>query len=176
MITVHDKQFEVYLNASSIREEVKRVAIQINQDYEGKNPLLIIILNGSFIFASDLVRELSISVEVSFIKLRSYEATESTGNVKELIGLYEEIKNRDVIIVEDIVDSGKTIDHLLKMIQPKCPRSIAVAALLHKPQATRIPVDIRYVGFKIPNKFVLGYGLDYQGLGRNLKDIFTLVE
>ena len=174
-LKVHDKEFVPYINANEIGEEVARVAAEINRDYEGKNPLFIAILNGAFIFAADLFKQINVEAEICFIKLASYKGVKSTGKVITAIGLDAEIYNRDVIIVEDIVDTGKTLSQFLPTLEHQHPASLKIAALLHKPSATVHEIKIDYLGFTIPDKFVLGYGLDYDGLGRNIKEIYQLV-
>ena len=174
-ITVHDKQFETYLSEEVIQEQVKRIAEQINKDYAGKRPLFIAILNGSFMFASDIFKQLSLEAEICFIKLASYKGMKSSGKVVSTIGLEEDIFGKDVIIVEDIVDTGKTLHHFLPKLLHQQPKSLKIVTLLHKPEATEFPLTLDYVGFSIPNKFVVGYGLDYSGLGRNLKEIYQVV-
>jgi hypoxanthine phosphoribosyltransferase len=174
MIQVHDKKFTPYLSADDIDRAVKRVAADINRDYKGKHPLFIAILNGSFMFASDLFKELSIDAELCFIKLASYKGMKSTGHIVTAIGLDTELFGRDVIIVEDIVDTGKTLSEFLPQLYHQQPSSLKIAALLHKPEASRYPINIDYLGFSVPDKFLLGYGLDYDGLGRNLREIYQL--
>ena len=176
VIQVFDKKFKPYIKAQQIQQQVAILAKQINEDYADKKPLFIAILNGSFMFASDLFKELTIEAEICFIKLASYKGTKSTGNVITSIGLDESLKNRHVIIVEDIVDTGKTLTEFLPQLMNQQPASLKIAALLHKPEALVYPLTIDYLGFKVPNKFLLGYGLDYDGLGRNLKEIYQLVE
>ena len=176
LIRVHDKQFEPYLTAEEIALRIKMVAQQINQDYEGKKPLFIAILNGSFMFASDLFKEITIDAEICFIKLASYKGTKSTGHVITAIGLDMDIIGREVIIIEDIVDTGKTLSEFLPQIHHQQPASVKIVALLHKPDAMVYSVKIDYLGFTIPNKFVVGYGLDYDGLGRNIREIYRLAE
>jgi hypoxanthine phosphoribosyltransferase len=175
-IKVHDKTFDTFLSESAINEQVKRIAQKINTDYKGKTPLFIAILNGSFMFASDLFKELDIEAQVCFIKLASYQGVKSTGNVVTSIGLDVSLKDREVIVIEDIVDTGKTLHDFLPQIMDQHPSSLKIATLLHKPEALKYPLKIDYVGFNIPNKFVVGYGLDYDGLGRNLREIFQLAE
>ncbi len=175
-IKVHDKAFSTFLSESAINEQVKRIAQEINTDYKGKTPLFIAILNGSFMFASDLFKELEIEAQVCFIKLASYQGVKSTGNVVTSIGLDVSLKDRDVIVIEDIVDTGKTLHDFLPQIKDQHPTSVKIATLLHKPEALKYPLTLDYVGFSIPNKFVVGYGLDYDGLGRNLREIFQLAE
>lgn len=176
VIQVHDKRFQPFLTAAQINEQIKRMAAEINRDFEGKKPLFIAILNGSFMFASDLFKELSIDAEISFIKLASYKGTRSTGQVVTSIGLDESLKGRHVIIIEDIVDTGKTLSDFLPQLADQHPASLKIASLLHKPEALAHPLQIDYLGFSVPNKFLLGYGLDYDGLGRNLREIYQLVE
>jgi hypoxanthine phosphoribosyltransferase len=175
VIKVHDKQFEVYLSENEILEKVKGMAAQISKDYAGKRPLFISILNGSFMFAADLFKYLSIESEICFIKLASYKGMKSSGKVLTTIGLEEDIFGKDVIIVEDIVDTGKTLYKFLPKLEHQQPKSLKIATLLHKPDATEYSLKLDYVGFVIPNKFVVGYGLDYDGLGRNFKEIYQLV-
>ncbi len=174
-IRVHDKAFEPYLSAETIAGKVAEMAAAINSDYAGKRPLFIAILNGSFIFASDLFKSISIEAEICFIKLASYKGTKSSGQVITAIGLDTDIFDRQVIILEDIVDTGKTLNEFLPQLQHQQPASLVIAALLHKPDANVYPIKINYMGFSIPNKFVVGYGLDYDGLGRNIKEIYQVV-
>lgn len=175
VITVHDKQFETYLSDEVIQTRIKGLADQINKDYAGKRPLFIAILNGSFMFASDIFKQLALEAEICFIKLASYKGMKSSGKVVSTIGLEEDIFDKDVIIIEDIVDTGKTLHHFLPKLLHQQPRSLRIATLLHKPDATAFPLTLDYVGFSIPDKFVVGYGLDYSGLGRNLREIYQLV-
>jgi len=174
-IQVHDKVFTIYLSEAAIQERVKTIAETINKDYQGKKPLFIAILNGSFIFAADLFKHLTIPTEITFIKLASYKGMKSTGNVITSIGLDAELYGKDVIIIEDIVDTGKTLYNFLPKLKDHHPTSLKIAALLHKPDATKFPLTLDYVGFSIPDKFVIGYGLDYDGMGRNLKEIYQVV-
>ena len=174
-LRVHDKEFEPYLTARQIADKIEEMAASINKDYAGKKPLFIAILNGSFIFAADLFKSISIEAEICFIKLASYKGTKSSGQVITAIGLDTDIIGRHLIILEDIVDTGKTLSAFLPQLEHQQPASLAIAALLHKPEATVYPVKIDYTGFSIPDKFVLGYGLDYDGLGRNIKEIYQLV-
>lgn len=173
-IKLHDKSFDTYLSEGEIQEKIKEIAAAINRDYAGKRPLFIAILNGSFMFAADLFKYLTIEAEICFIKLASYKGMKSSGNVVTAIGLDQDLFDRDVVIVEDIVDTGKTLNEFLPKLQHHGPRSMRVASLLHKPDATQFPLELHYIGFSIPNKFVVGYGLDYDGLGRNLKQIYQL--
>ncbi|MEO6904938.1 MAG: hypoxanthine phosphoribosyltransferase [Ginsengibacter sp.] len=174
-LKVHDKEFIPYITSKEIEKQVARVAKEINQDYQGKRPLFIAILNGAFIFAADLFKQINVEAEICFIKLASYKGVKSTGKVITAIGLDAELFNRDVIIVEDIVDTGKTLSQFLPQLEHHHPASLKVASLLHKPSATVHSIKIDYLGFTIPDKFVLGYGLDYDGLGRNIKEIYQLV-
>ncbi|MBP9099757.1 MAG: hypoxanthine phosphoribosyltransferase [Ferruginibacter sp.] len=174
VIQVNGKSFQPYLTAEEINKQIKRIAAEINSDYAGKRPLFIAILNGSFMFASDLFKELSVEAEICFIKLASYKGTRSTGHVITSIGLDESLKDRHVVIIEDIVDTGKTLSEFLPQLTDQQPASLKIAALLHKPDALVHPLTIDYLGFSVPNKFLLGYGLDFDGLGRNLKEIYQL--
>ncbi len=173
-VTVHDKEFVPFLNADKIAQRTQELAAQISKDYTGKRPLVIAILNGSFIFAADIFRHLTIDAEISFIKLASYKGTTSSGNVITAIGLEESLHERHIILLEDIIDTGKTLHTFLPQLQHQMPASIEIASLLTKPAALQYPVTARYIGFEIPDKFVVGYGLDYDGLGRNLPEIYQL--
>lgn len=173
-IQVLDKEFGPSITAAEILTQVRRVASEINCDYQGESPLFLVVLNGAFIFAADLMREISLPSEVSFVKLASYEGTSTTGTVREVIGLNTDITGRPVIIVEDIVESGITMAHMIDTLKKQNPKSIDICTLLLKPQKMEVKLDIRYVAMEIPNDFILGYGLDYNGLGRGLKDIYTL--
>ena len=175
VVKVHDKSFETYLSEETILQRVKELATAISNDYAGRRPLFIVILNGSFMFASDIFKHLSIEAELCFIKLASYKGMKSTGKVVTSIGLEEDLFGKEVIILEDIVDTGKTLHNFLPKLEHQQPKSLKIAALLHKPEATEHQLTLDYVGFTIPNKFVVGYGLDYDGLGRNLKEIYQLV-
>lgn len=176
IIHVRDKSFQIYLSAGHIQESIKTMADKINIDLRDKNPLFIAILNGAFIFAADLFRKLTIDAEISFIKLASYKGTRSTGHVITAIGLDIDLFNRTVVILEDIVDTGKTLHEFLPTIVHQHPKKLLIASLLSKPEVRQYPVNIDYVGFSVPNKFLLGYGLDYDGLGRNLPEIYQVVE
>lgn len=173
-IRVLDKEFGPSITAAEILTQVRRVASEINRDYQGESPLFLVVLNGAFIFAADLMREISLPSEVSFVKLASYEGTSTTGTVREVIGLNTDITGRPVIIVEDIVESGITMAHMIDTLKKQNPKSIDICTLLLKPQKMEVKLDIRYVAMEIPNDSILGYGLDYNGLGRGLKDIYTL--
>lgn len=175
-IRIKDKVFSVSITSSEILEQTKRVANEINQDFEKSNPIFLAILNGSFIFAADLIREIVLPCEIHFIKLASYTGIKSTGCVHELIGLNADLRGQDVIIIEDIVDSGLTMEHVIKSLQKLSPHSISICTLLLKPDNLKANIEIKYKCFDIPNDFIVGYGLDYDGYGRNLKDIYTVID
>ncbi|MGB3849199.1 MAG: hypoxanthine phosphoribosyltransferase [Tunicatimonas sp.] len=171
---IKDREFNEFISEQTIANRVQELAQQIDRDYADEPPVLVAVLNGAFIFTADLVRRISVPTEVTFIKVKSYQNMQSTGQHKEFIGLEVPIKNRRVVIVEDIVDSGNTIRHLKQQFAEQAPRSVAVASLLFKPEALVHDLSLDYVGFEIPNDFVVGYGLDYDGLGRNLRSIYKL--
>ncbi len=173
---VLDKLFVPYLSKADINTAIEKMAASINEDYDGKKPLFIAILNGSFMFASDLFKKIQIPAEISFIKLASYKGTKSSGSVVTAIGLEADVFERDVIIIEDIVDTGKTLSEFLPQLMHQQPRSLKICALLHKKEATQFPIQIDYRGFEIPNLFVVGYGLDYNGYGRNIDQIMQIAE
>jgi len=175
VVKVHDKSFDTYLSEETIQNRIKEMAAVINKDYAGKRPFFIAILNGSFMFASDLFKQLNIDAEICFIKLASYKGLKSSGNVVTSIGLDDDLYGKDVVIVEDIVDTGKTLHNFLPRLLHQQPRSLKIATLLHKSAATQYHLTLDYIGFDIPDKFVVGYGLDYDGLGRNFKEIYQLV-
>lgn len=172
-VKIHDKTFKISIPNEDLLVTIKRVAAEITKDMQGKQPLFICILNGAFIFAADLLKEIKLPCEVSFVKMASYEGTGTTGVVKELIGFGEDIKGRDVIIIEDIVDSGNTMEKVVKRLSESDVKSVKIATLFYKPAAYKKDIPLTYVGLEIPNDFIVGYGLDYDGLGRNLKDIYT---
>ena len=174
-VKVGDKEFTISISASHFQQRVADVAAQINQDFKGERPLFLAVLNGSFVFAADLLRHITLPCEISFVRLASYQGTSSTGKVQKLIGLTESLKGRTVIIVEDIIDSGLTMKELLAMVQAEAPKQVRIASLLVKPDNLKVDLDIPYCCFKIPNDFIVGYGLDYDGEGRNLPDIYTVV-
>jgi len=173
---VKDLDFDIYLTQDVIQQELARLATALNQDFADKDPIFVAVLNGAFIFMADLARQITIPSEVTFVKVKSYDQLESTGEHRKFIGLETSIRNRHVIIVEDIVDSGNTIKFLLEQFEQHSPLSISIAALLYKPQALRHSLDLNYIGFRIPNDFVVGYGLDYDGYGRNLPDIYKIAD
>ncbi len=175
-VRLNDKSFRLYKSESEILTAVRNVAHQINEDYIGKRPLLIPVLNGSFMFASDLIKELMLDCELCFIKASSYEGTNSTGTVNTIIGLNQSIEGRHIIIIEDIIDTGNTLAKILPVFYEQNPASLKVASLLFKPDALKHDFKIDYVGMEIPNEFIVGYGLDYDGLGRNLRDIYQVTE
>jgi hypoxanthine phosphoribosyltransferase len=175
-VKLKDKEFRVSISAEKIQEVVEGMAKEINKDYKDKNiPLFISILNGSFMFTADLFKHIDFTCEVTFLKLTSYKGTATTGSVRQLIGVNESIEGRDVIVLEDIVDTGITIEQILGQLKSFEPASVKVASLLFKPAAYQKEFKIDYIGMEIPNDFIVGYGLDYDGLGRNLPDIYTLV-
>ena len=176
IVQIKDKRFKTFISEDEIQQRVKAVADRINHDMEGKKPLLLAVLNGSFVFAADLMRHITIPCEISFVKLASYEGTVSTGKVVEVMGLNEDITGRDVIIVEDIVDTGKTMERMLDTLGTRNPNSLHICTLLLKPEKLKRPLNIEYAAMEIPNDFIVGYGLDYDQEGRNLRDIYTLVE
>lgn len=175
-IQVKDKYFEPFILHEAILETVEQLGAQISVDFEGKSPIFIPILNGAFMFASDLLKHISIPCEVSFIKIASYEGMESTGEVEEVLGLEADVQNRHLILVEDIVDTGLTISEVMKTLKQFNPASVSIAAFLVKPDSLKKELDIQYIGQKIPNDFIVGYGLDYLGYGRNFKDVYKLAE
>lgn len=175
-IKVLDKTFAVSIPEAEIRKRVAEVAETINRDLQGQRPIFLAVLNGSFIFAADLLRCISIPCEISFVRMASYTGTVSTGKVKELIGLNEDIEGRTVVIVEDIIDSGLTMKEMLQTLKGKHPADVRIATLLVKPGNLKVDLDIQYRCFDIPNDFIVGYGLDYDGEGRNLRDIYTVVD
>jgi hypoxanthine phosphoribosyltransferase len=173
-IQVLDKTFVPFLSSEIIQQRISELALQISSDYLGLNPIFIGILNGSFMFASDLYKQISVPSTISFIKLASYKGTTSTGTVITAIGLEEELNDRHVILIEDIVDTGKTLSEFIPSLKHLSPASIKICTLLQKPEALQHEVAVDYVGFPIPNKFVVGYGLDYDGYGRNSAEIYQL--
>lgn len=175
-ITIKDKQFKLSIKSEIIQEAVAKVGERINKDMADKNPLFICVLNGAFMFAGDLMKIVDIPCEITFIKLSSYEGLYTTGSVKEVLGLNESVIGRNVVVVEDIVDTGITMEKIINSLQTKGANSIKVATFLQKPAALQRDIQVDYVAMKIPNDFIVGYGLDYDGYGRNLKDIYTVVD
>jgi len=175
-ILVKDKHFSKSIPEKVILEAVKRVAKEIDRDYAGRNPLFLCVLNGSFMFASDLMKEVTIPCQLSFVKMASYEGTVTTGKITEVLGINETIEGRDIIIVEDIVDTGYTMKSALERLGTRNPKSIEICSLLSKPENLKVPLTLKYVAMEIPNDFIVGYGLDYDGYGRNLRDIYQIVK
>ena len=173
-IQLVDKTFELSITSTEIQRAIWRMADEMDRDLKDQNPLMICILNGSFMFAADLMKKFTTPCQVSFVKLASYQGTQTTGKVKELIGLNESIEGRTVVLLEDIVDTGVTIDLLVKQIKGMNPAQVKVATLLFKPEACKADITLDYVGLSIPNDFIVGFGLDYDGYGRNLPDIYSL--
>jgi hypoxanthine phosphoribosyltransferase len=176
IIRIKDKTFKTSITEAEIKARIKVLAQQINKDMEGKTPLFLGVLNGAFIFAADLMREMTIPCEISFVKLASYQGTTSTGKIKEVLGINEDLSGRHVIIVEDIVESGQTMKRMIESLGTRNPASIHICTLFFKPDKLREELDIDYVAFRIPDDFIVGYGLDYDHQGRELKDIYTIVE
>ena len=176
IVKIKDKTFRTFIPEDQIAQSVKAVAERINRDLAGKNPLFIAVLNGSFIFAADLMRNITIPCEISFVKLASYQGTTSTGVIKEDIGLNEDLAGRTVVILEDIVDTGFTIKRMIETLGTRGPESVHICTLLLKPGKLQVPLNVEYAAMEIPNDFIVGYGLDYDQQGRNLRDIYTLVE
>lgn len=176
IVKIKDKKFKTSIPEKEILKKVKAVADRINHDMADKNPLLLAVLNGSFVFAADLMRMINIPSEISFVKLESYAGTSTTGKVTEVLSLTTDITNRHVIVVEDIVESGLTMQRMLDTLNKHNPASVEICTLLLKPKRLTVPLHIEYVAMEIPNDFILGYGLDYDQQGRNLRDIYTLVE
>ena len=174
-VKIKDKTFETSMTEAEIKQRVKELAQQMSRDLEGKNPLFLAVLNGAFIFAADLMREMTIPCEISFVKLASYQGTTSTGTIHEVIGINEDLSGRAVVIVEDIVESGLTIKRMMEQIGTRHPASVQVCTLFFKPEKLKEDLTLDYVAFSIPNDFILGYGLDYDQQGRGLKDLYTLV-
>lgn len=175
-VQVHDKEFELLLEEDTIAKRIRLMAIQLNVDYENREPLFIAVLNGSFLFMADLMKEINLPCETEFIKVSSYHGTSSGGSVKDMMGMPTNIKGRDIIIVEDIIDTGLTMQYILAEIYKLEPASVTVCSLLFKPEALKVELpELTYVGFEIPNEFVVGYGLDYDGLGRNLNHIYRAI-
>ena len=174
MIQLHDKTFVPFISEKQIAAAVEKLALEISENLDGETPLFIGVLNGAFMVVSDLMRAYPGNCEVSFVKMASYEGTSTTGVVNELIGINQNLEGRTVILVEDIVDTGNTLDYLMNILNEKNPTSIKTATLFFKPEAYKKNIKIDYIGMEIPNKFIVGYGLDYDGLGRNLPEIYQL--
>ena len=175
-IKINDRRFKISIPEAEIKNRIKTVAAQISKDMEGKNPLFLGVLNGAFIFAADLMREMTIPCEISFVKLASYQGTTSTGTIHEVIGINENLTGRTVIIVEDIVESGATMKRMIEQLGTRNPASVHICTLFFKPDKLKEELNLDYVVFRIPDDFILGYGLDYDQAGRGLKDIYTIIE
>lgn len=176
-VKIHDKEFELFIPHEKIQAVVQEMADKMNEELPGKDPLFLCILNGSFMFAAELFKRIDfVESEISFVKLASYRGSQTTGTVKQLIGLNEDIKGRTVVILEDIVDTGITISNIQDQLEKMEPKEVLVATLLLKPDALKKEVDLKYVGMEIPNDFIVGYGLDYDGHGRNLLDIYSIIK
>lgn len=175
-VQVKDKLFSEYISESSIKDRVNEVATRMIEDLDGKYPLFLVVLNGSFVFAADLLRKIQIPCQISFIKVASYDGMNSTGNLKQVLGLNEDLEGRTVVVIEDIIDSGFTMSELLEILKKKHPADIRVASLLVKPESLKVNIKIDYRCFDIPNDFIVGYGLDYDGEGRNLPDIYQVAK
>jgi hypoxanthine phosphoribosyltransferase len=173
-IKLHDKTFEPYLDKSTIEKRVLEISAEITKAYADEKPIFLVVLNGAFIFASDLLKQLNFDCEIHFIKLSSYEGMNTTGDIKTVIGLTENIENRTVIIIEDIIDTGNTLYHLVPELKKSRPKNIAICTLLQKTEALTVDLKAEFIGFEIPNRFVVGYGLDYDNLGRNYPMIYQL--
>jgi hypoxanthine phosphoribosyltransferase len=174
VITIKDKQFKPFISSEKILAAVKNVADKINKDLAGESPVFLAVLNGSFMFAADLMKEINLNCEISFVKLASYHGTKSSGSVTELIGLNQDLEGRIVVVIEDIVDTGNTVEKLIEILDHKKVKSYKIATAFFKPEAYTKKIKIDYVGMEIPHEFVVGYGLDYDGFGRNLKDLLVL--
>ena len=175
-VKIKDKSFRVSIPEAEIKERVKALAEQMSKDLEGKNPIFLGVLNGSFIFAADLMREMTVPCEISFVKLASYQGTTSTGKVREVLGINENLSGRTVVIVEDIVESGQTMKQMIESLGTRNPESVRICTLFFKPEKLKEDLNLDYVAFRIPDDFIVGYGLVYDGLGRELKDVYTIVE
>ena len=175
-VKIKDKSFRVSIPEAEIKQHVKALAEQMSKDLEGKNPIFLGVLNGSFIFAADLMREMTVPCEISFVKLASYQGTTSTGKVREVLGINENLSGRTVVIVEDIVDTGRTMRRMMEQLGTRNPASVHICSLFVKPSKLEEPLDIDYVAFSIPDDFIVGYGLDYDQQGRNLKHVYTIVD
>ena len=176
IVKVKDKTFRTFIPEAEILQRVQAVADKLNEDMKDKNPLFLAVLNGSFVFAADLMRMITIPCEISFVKLASYQGTVSSGKVKEVIGINEDLKGRTVVTVEDIVDTGFTMKRMMEQLGTREPESLHICTLLVKPGKLQVPLNIEYAAMEIPNDFIVGYGLDYDQQGRNLRDIYTLAE
>jgi hypoxanthine phosphoribosyltransferase len=175
-VKVLDKHFDLFISSSKIQEIVGNLAKKLNNDLKGKDVIFLGILNGSFMFASDLYKQIELPSQISFLKLASYQGTSTSGNVKRLIGINEDLLGKTVVVLEDIVDSGITIENIIKQLKGYEPSEVKIATLLFKPAALTVKIKLDYIGLEIPNDFIIGYGLDYNGFGRNLADIYKITE
>ncbi|MBI4930148.1 MAG: hypoxanthine phosphoribosyltransferase [Bacteroidetes bacterium] len=173
-ITIHNKKFKRFISSRKIQNAIEKIAERINKDFKNEKPVFLSVLNGSFLFTADLLKKVKIECEISFTKISSYSGTQSTGIVNTLIGISEDLKGRTVVILEDIVDSGNTLEKIISELQKHNPKKIKIATLLFKPDAYKKKIKLDYIGINMPNDFLVGYGLDYDGLGRNLSDIYIL--
>lgn len=173
-VTYNGLTFRPFITSEQISERVKAIAKEVSEEYKGRNPLIVCVLNGAFPFASEMFMNLDTDAQIAFVRLQSYSGTESTGTVRQVVGLTEPVKGRNVIVVEDIIDTGRTMAHFLEDLKGMEPADVKVATLLFKPDALQTPLSPDYVGFTIPSKFIIGYGLDIDGMARNLKDIYVL--
>lgn len=176
MITVHDKTFVPFIESADLQQRISSLAKQLNEDYQGRTPLFIVVLKGAFLFAAELFKHITIPCEITFVRLSSYQSMESAGRVKQIIGLEESVQDRHVVIVEDIVDTGLTMAQLTTQLRGQGAQSVEIATLLYKPKALREDIEMRYVGFEIENRFVVGFGLDYEEQGRNLDRVYVVSE
>jgi len=174
-VKIHDKEFKVSITAGEIQKRIAELGKQVSEEMDGKKPMFVAVLNGAFLFAADLLKHVSCECEITFVRVSSYAGTQSTGQVRNLVGLNEKIEGRTIILVEDIVDTGDTAMYLIKEMMKEHPLEIKIASLLLKPKALKHELHVDYTGFEVPNDFLVGYGLDYDGIGRNLNDIYTLI-
>ncbi len=176
-VQVLDKTFELSISEEKIQERIEQLAVQMNKDLEGQEPLFVCILNGAFMFASDLFKKITVeNASITFFRLASYEGTVSTGKVRKIMGFTEDLENKTVVVLEDIIDTGITMENTIEQINAYNPKQVKIATLVYKPEACKVELDIDYVGFEIPNEFIVGYGLDYNAKGRNLPAIYTLAK
>lgn len=173
-VVIKDKEFEIFIPEADIIKSIDRIASQINKELDGKDPLFVCVLNGSFMFAAELMKKITIPCEISFVRMASYQGTKSTGKIKEIYGLEEDITGRTIVIIEDIVDTGHTMSLILDQLSCENPKALKIATLLFKPESLKNDIKIDYVALEIPNDFIVGFGLDYDGYGRNLPNIYKI--
>lgn len=173
-VKIKDKEFELFIPEADILKAIDKIATQINEELDGKDPLFVCVLNGSFMFAAELMKKVNIPSEISFVRMASYQGTKSTGKIKEVYGLEEDIKDRTIVIIEDIVDTGHTMSLILDQLSCQNPKELKIATLLFKPEALKSDIKLDYVALEIPNDFIVGFGLDYDGYGRNLANIYKI--